>query len=211
MARAPGISPEQHRALGRLKTVRAGVLDRFYLAGGAAIAFHLRHRRSRALDLFGPARAAFRPFQDLARTARRSVEVVSVGDATLRLRVGQVPVDIVRYPYPLLERTVSGPQGIRVPTLLDLATMKLAAMAGRGLARDFWDLHAINQSGLSLEDIAQAYVKRFSVAESDLYHVWRALTWFDDAESEPMPEGMTRGLWRKIRAHFEAEVPRLLR
>jgi hypothetical protein len=53
--------------------------------------------------------------------------------------------------------------------------------------------------------------RRFALAEGDLYHVWRSLTWFDDAERErPMPDGMTPKLWAKIRTFFEAEVPRLL-
>jgi hypothetical protein len=209
MARATGLSPEQLRALDRLKSIRG--VDRFYLAGGAAIAFHLRHRRSDDLDLFGPPKAAFQPFQSLAREHVRSVEVLAVSDATLRLRIGRVPVDVVRYPYPLLERPVPGPRGFRVPTLLDLATMKLAAAARRGLARDFWDLYAIAQSGISLEDMSRAYVERFALAEGDLYHVWRALIWFDDAESEKTrPAGMKPALWKKIRAFFEAEVPRLL-
>ena len=42
MARRPGLPPPQLRALDRLKSVRG--IDRFYLAGGAAIAAHLRHR-----------------------------------------------------------------------------------------------------------------------------------------------------------------------
>jgi hypothetical protein len=209
MARASGLSPEQLRALDRLKEIRG--ISRFYLAGGSAIAFHLHHRRSEDLDLFGNKGAPFRPFQDFARAHGRSVEVLGISDATLRLRLGRVPIDLVRYPYPLLQRTLEGPRGFRIPTLLDLATMKLAAAARRGLRRDFWDLHAIVESGISLADMSRAYVKRFALGESDLYHVWRALTWFDDAESEgTLPDGMTPRLWKKIRAMFEAEVPRLL-
>jgi hypothetical protein len=55
MARRPGLPPPQLRALDRLKSVRG--IDRFYLAGGAAIAVHLRHRISNDLDVFGPKRA----------------------------------------------------------------------------------------------------------------------------------------------------------
>jgi len=195
--------------LDRLSAIRG--FERFYLAGGSAIAFHLHHRRSRHLDLFGPAKAPFAPFQALATARTRAVEVIEVGDATLRLRLGNVPVDIVRYPHRLLERPVPGPHGVLIATLRDLATMKLAAAARRGLARDFWDIYAIAKSGLTLAEMSQAYVERFEVAESDLYHVWRALLWFEDAGRErPRPEGMTPALWRRIRAYFEREVPRLL-
>ena len=55
---------------------------------------------------------------------------------------------------------------------------KLAAIAKRGLLRDFWDLYEIGKSGVTLSAACAAYVKRFHVAESDLYHVMLGLTWF---------------------------------
>src|SRR5262245_52485041 len=162
MARRASLAPEQLRALARLKSV-AGI-DRFYLAGGSAIAFHLHHRRSDDLDLFGPENASFSPFQSLARSHPRSVEVVTVGEATLRMEIGGIPIAVARYPYPPLEKPTTGPEGFRVAGLTDLATNKLAAIAKRGLKRDFWDLHSILQSGISLADACSAYVRRFGVA-----------------------------------------------
>jgi predicted nucleotidyltransferase component of viral defense system len=51
---------------------------------------------------------------------------------------------LIEYRYPLL----APPElraGLPVPvaSLDDLASMKLSAIAGRGAARDFWDLHTI--------------------------------------------------------------------
>ena len=89
-----------------LKSVRG--IDRFYLAGGTAIAVHLRHRVSNDLEVFGPKRASFAPFQALAKPRSNDVKVVTVGDATLHMEIGGVPVDVVRYPYPLLEEPRSG-------------------------------------------------------------------------------------------------------
>ncbi len=207
MARATGVAPEQLRALGRLKRIEG--IARFYLAGGTAIAFHLDHRRSVDLDLFGPGRASFAPFQRLAAKDPAHVQVVRVGEATLQLEVGGVPTDVVRYPYPLLERPVVGPSGFRTAGLLDLATNKLAAIARRGLRRDFWDLYEIARAGVTLDRACEAYVARFGVAESDLYHVHRGLLWFDDAE-KVMPVGLTTKRWTTIRRYFEREVPRLV-
>ena len=50
MGKPTGLAKEQRRALDRLKGVRG--IERFYLAGGSAIASHLHHRRSADLDLF---------------------------------------------------------------------------------------------------------------------------------------------------------------
>lgn len=209
MARGTGLAPEQLRALARLKSV--GGIGRFYLVGGSALAFHLHHRRSNDLDLFGPEDASFSSFRALARSHPRSAQVVKVGEATLRMEIGGVPIDVVRYPYPPLEKPTTGPAGFPVAGLIDLATNKLATIAKRGLQRDFWDLFAILQSGISLAEACDAYVKRFGVAENDLYHVTLGLTWFEDAEAEPVrPKGLTAKRWKSIRAYFEEHAPGLV-
>ena len=207
MAQATGVAAKHLRALERLKSVPK--IERFYLAGGTAIAFHLDHRRSNDLDIFGPIGASFAPFQALARKDPSSAQVVRVGDATLQMEIVGVPVDVVRYPYALLEKPVLGPAGFPTAGLMDLATNKLAAVASRGLRRDFWDLFAILRSGISLADACDAYIRRFGVAESDLYHVTVALTWFEELEAV-LPAGMAPKRWDEIRLFFEDEVPRLV-
>jgi hypothetical protein len=102
--------------------------------------------------------------------------------------------------------------GIAVAALLDLATMKLSALSRRGLRRDFWDLaEIVRRGGIPLLQACQAYRQRYGVAEADLYHVLRSLTWFDDAERDPaFPAGLTEPAWREIKAFFFREVPPLL-
>jgi hypothetical protein len=90
--------------------------------------------------------------------------------------------------------------------------MKLAAIARRGIRRDFWDLHVIVQNGLSLERACEAYVRRFGVAEADLYHVLRSLTYFEDAERDPiLPRGMHAADWLAIKNFFQEQAPTVLR
>ena len=211
MARTPGLAPEQLRALGELKA--AGGLEQFHLAGGGAVAFHLEHRSSLDIDLFSD-----EPGTDLDALRARLIEalpgaeVVSQSDATLKLRVNDTAVDIVSYPYPLLTPALPGPAGFPVAGLVDLGVMKLSAISRRGLARDFWDLHAILHAGHTLAELAAAYRTRYGRAEADLYHVVRALTYFDDADRDASrPDGLDDALWRRIKEFFEAEAPRLLR
>lgn len=118
----------------------------------------------------------------------------------------------VAYPYPLLEPPVSGPSAFPVAGLTDLATMKLSTIARRGLRRDFWDLYQILESpGASLKEYLDAYLERFGKHESDLYHVIRSLTWFEDAEKEPaFPAGMTPEAWDRIKSFFNQRAPGLL-
>lgn len=208
MAQTTHLAPEQLRALGRIKTLPG--IEGFYLAGATAIAWHLGHRLSADLDLFShsakPDLSAIRR----AATPKAGFRVIRTGDAVLQLRSGSVPIDFVAYPYPPLDPPASGPDGFPVAGLRDLAAMKLSAIARRGIRRDFWDLFAIAQAGLSLADAADAYRHRFGRSDADLYHVQRALTWFADADADPRwPQGLTAPLWQRIKEYFLAESPRL--
>ena len=203
MARPTGLAEEQLRALARLKD-SVSTRD-FYLAGGTAAAFHLQHRRSADLDIFSAtSEVELDSLLSLARSADSTVEVIAATDVTLQLLVESIPVDVVRYPYPLLEAATPGPADFPVAGLLDLATMKLSAIARRGIRRDFWDLYEMAQSGLELSVIGEAYLRRFGLAEPNLYHVWRSLTYFVDADRAPtFPAGLSETKWLNIKRWFQ--------
>jgi hypothetical protein len=84
MGKSTKLATEQLRALGSLRAVRG--IERFYLAGGTAVAVHLHHRQSRDLDLF-----SLSPDIDLSALAERlstelpDVKVQSMTDAALRV------------------------------------------------------------------------------------------------------------------------------
>lgn len=200
MGKPSRLAKEQQRALGRLTKLPA--LRGFYLAGGSAIAWHLGHRLSNDLDLFSTKEI------DLGRLERAvrklpGAKVLGVSDATLKVELDGTLVDFVSYPYAPLEKPDEGPSGCPVAGLLDLAVMKLAAVARRGIRRDFWDLRVIVEYGISLESAARAYVRRYGVSHGDLYPVLRSLTYFEDAEKDVVfPEGMTRRSWASTKKFF---------
>ena len=140
-------------------------------------------------------------------------EVDSLTDATLRFRIGTVPVDVVRYPYPLLNPPADGPGHFPIASLEDLATMKLSAVSRRGIRRDFWDLFEMfSRQTPSLDHALDSYLRRYGVKESDLYHVLKALTYFDDAEADALfPLGLTGERWETIKAWFLEHGPNALR
>lgn len=210
LGKVPPLTPAQRRALAWLR--QAGLIDDLYLAGGVAVAHHLAHRRSNDLDLFS--RDATLDLDTVRRRATESLgaEVVSLSDATLNLRVGGASIDVVRYPYPPLVRTTRGPEGVHVASLRDLAVMKLAAIARRGVYRDYWDLYEmLTRTRLTLPTVCDDYIRKFGVSAGDLYHVLRALSWFEDAEADPkLPKGLSRPKWANIKAWFERQAAREL-
>lgn len=185
-----------------------------YLAGGTAVAFHLAHRVSRDLDLFSvDANADLEHMRQKLAAAFHPFEVVAGSAVSMRLLLAGELVDVVRYPYPLLEAPIAGPRSFPVAGLKDLAVMKLAAIAKRGIRRDFWDLHEILQrSTLTLDDALSAYVQRYGTKEPDLYHVMRSLTYFTDAERDViLPMGMKADRWEEIKRFMREAARGVLR
>ncbi len=207
MGKPASLAKEQHRALGLLRDLPA--LAPFYLAGVSALTVHLGHRRSEDLDFFAEADASDLDAVASALSGAFSELVVSAStDAVLRVVADGTSLDFVRYPYALLEPTQVGPEGIPLASLRDLAAMKVAAIASRGIRRDFWDLHTLATRVLPLDVALDAYACRYGVARSDAYHVLRALTYFDDAEKEAtLPRGLTRAHWETIKRWFRVEAP----
>jgi nucleotidyltransferase AbiEii toxin of type IV toxin-antitoxin system len=190
-----------------LETLAQALDPSFYLAGGVAVGVHLHHRSSRDLDLFSPTADPAAYADTIAQTIP-DARVVSRSPGTLHLEVGGVPASALRYAYPSLrepERVAGVP--IAVASRDDLLAMKLSAVAGRGAARDFWDLHdLLLADSRSLDYALDAFRRKY--AREDIGHVVRSLVYFADAEGQPLPRGMTPDLWATIRSDFETWVQR---
>ena len=152
------------------------------LVGGTALALHLGHRKSVDLDMFG----TFDPivsYRKLLADAGHSVEGAENGTVQ-SLRVNNVKVDLVNYPYPWLDDAIEE-GNIRLAGLRDIAAMKLSAVANRGRKKDFIDVARLLDV-FSLDQMLSLYKEKFSVSE--LSFPLRGLLYFDDAEEDPMPE-----------------------
>jgi hypothetical protein len=198
------ITPDQRKALESLATV---VDPETYLAGGVAIALRLGHRTSRDLDLFTPADPT--THADAFANPNLQTTIVGRSDGSLQLEVNGVPASWLRYRYPMLcppERIEAIP--IPIVSLDDATCMKVSAIAGRGAARDFWDLHAILvRESLSLEQVLALFKRKY--ATEDIGHVVKSLSYFGDADASPLPKGLSAAAWTSIKADFESRVRNL--
>ncbi|MFH1021964.1 MAG: nucleotidyl transferase AbiEii/AbiGii toxin family protein [Planctomycetota bacterium] len=171
----------------------------FYLAGGTAAALWLGHRRSLDFDWFSTA-----PVGDVMRLAAdlraKGISFRSGGTApgTLHGSVRGVRVSFLEYRYPLLKPVARWPEnGCPVVSLEDIACMKLSAVAQRGARRDFVDLHAIGRRVGRFEALLAGYRKKF--ATTDVGPVLYGLSYFDDAEKDPMPRMLSDITWEEIK------------
>jgi hypothetical protein len=201
------LTPHQFEVLSDLAPAVAGF--GFYLAGGTAVALHLGHRRS---NDFGWFVGQFpHPPIDVASSIRSAVPgfaVDEIEEGTVIGTVRGVKTSLLAFPYPRLAPLLDWrDRGVRVADLRDLATMKLLAVVQRGTKRDFVDLHALLDHGQRLPDLLTDFGARFGV--TDPVSVLRAIVYFEDAQSDPMPEMLTSVTWDAVRNRLEREVERL--
>jgi hypothetical protein len=184
--------------------------QRLYLAGGTALALQLGHRHSIDFDWFAP----YELDPDaLARTLERlGIRLTDArkSEGTLHARVSQVRVSVLEYRYRLLEPVaLLDIRAAHVPMAapLDIAAMKLAAVAQRGAKKVFIDVYALGLSGIPLAAMLMAYQRKFDAA--DIGHVIYALSYFGDADREDTPRLLWDVDWRTIKRVIESWVKAL--
>jgi hypothetical protein len=178
----------------------------FYLAGGTALSIYYGHRRSLDLDWFLP-----KPFGDanlLAEWLRRiglPFENTQVAPGTLHGSIQGVRVTFLEYRYASLQPLVQWKtQGVSLASLDDIASMKLSAVAQRGLRKDFCDLYVLGTRHKPLKDLLRLYSRKFKV--QDISPVLYGLSYFRDAEEEPMPRMLIDVQWRTIKKTIQGWV-----
>jgi len=210
MRRPRAIPPAVYALLQRLAA--AGIVRDFYLAGGTGLALLLNHRRSVDLDFFSRV-------NQLDVAGRRSLvarlrrlpgwRLLEAREGTIHGRVGGVRVSFFWYPEPLVKPLIRR-RPLQVASLEDIGLMKLAAIIGRGSRKDFVDLYAICQRRLLSRLLALGRRKFRDVRDFPM-QAMKALTFFEDAEREPVVMTSVPLSWERVRAFFSREVRLLAR
>ena len=190
----------------------SGILNDAYLAGGTALALQIGHRVSVDFDFFTGKK--FDPQQVIQELTTLSLpfRLERTAHGTILGFVGATKFSLFEYTYPLLEKFVPY-EGIALAGITDIAAMKLAAIGDRGAKRDFVDLYFITKvkKHLSLEDIFQLYDKKFAVLHQNKLHLLKALIYFDDAQTDHMPDMLQPVSWKEVKKFFASEVKQLSR
>jgi hypothetical protein len=163
------------------------VLANFYLAGGTGLALHLGHRRSVDLDFFS--HEPFDPEATLGKLgALDGLRVLASDLETLHLTIGETKVSFLGYRYPLLF-PCDVLFEVKVADLRDIACMKISAIAARGTKRDFIDL---------LEQLLVWFKAKYAQANYSMVHILNSLTYFEEAEKDPMPDMLVNLTWETL-------------
>ena len=186
----------QPNTLELLKRLMAEPLfDGTRLVGGTALALQFGHRSSIDLDLFG----TIEEDTDTTTEVLESIGNTVPGKCSSRIktyRVCGVKTDIVSYDrYPWIDSPVLE-DGLRLASPKDIAAMKVNAIQGRGTRKDFVDMYFLIQR-YGLEQVMQFYKTKYP--EYSEYRAMLSLTYFEDAEQNPMPEMFVDVSWEEIK------------
>ncbi len=165
------------------------------LVGGTALALQFGHRSSVDLDLFGTIEES----TDLTTEALERIGQTVPGKCTDRIktyRVCGIKTDFVSYDrYPWIDEPVLE-DGLRLASPKDIAAMKVNAIQGRGTRKDFIDMYFLIRH-FGLEQVMQFYKAKYP--EYSEYRAMLSLTYFEDAEQNPMPKMFVDITWDEMK------------
>ena len=180
----------------------------FYLAGGTALALWYGHRLSEDFDWFATQLDEPEALRTEIETSGLALENARTERGTVIGWINGVKVSLFEYRYPLLEPLAFWPEyGADLAPSRDIAAMKLSAVAQRGSRKDFVDVYELLRQGHSLDAMLGDYRAKF---QTDPFPVLKGLTYFDDAEREPLPAMLKPFDWmeakneivRSVRSHM---------
>jgi len=199
------VLPKGSRAvLARVEEIDRPQLQAWTLAGGTGLALRLGHRVSKDFDFF---RTEGMSADSLHSLFRRMGEYETLQEAsnTLTVLVSGTTLSFFQVPDPFL----FPPTPYRcffLADLRDIALMKLAAISGRGSRKDFVDLYTCLRSGARLQGFFDLLPRKYGAGRANIYHILKSLTYFEDAEQEPMPAMLEPFNWEECKNFFVREA-----
>ena len=138
------------------------------------------------------------------RAMNREVTVLSQESDTLHVDLDSAKVSFLAYPYPLLF-PLDDFEGIDIADPRDIACMKINAISGRGVRRDFIDLYTIAQTH-GLSELLELFDRKHEGIKFSRIHILKALTHFEDAEKDASPELLVDLDWDEVKRFLETQV-----
>lgn len=174
------------------------LLENWVLAGGTGLALQLGHRISDDFDFF---RTDFPDLSELHGQLRGygQYETLQEASHTLTVLFRDTKLSFFRASSPFIFKGVTY-RSFRIADIREIALMKLLAICNRGSRKDFVDLYTILQSETTLQEYFQLLPRKYGVSRINTYNILKSLTYFEDAEEEPMPRMLVPFEWEKCKA-----------
>jgi len=178
------------------------------LAGGTGLALLLGHRISEDLDFFRTDNLDLRDLHAVL-ACHGPYETLQETEHTLTVLLQGTKLSFFRVRDPFIFE----PQPYRffsIAAVEEIALMKLVAISSRGSRKDFADLYMILQHGGTLEAYFDMLPRKYGASRVNTYHILKSLTYFADAEKEPMPRMLVPFNWDECKAFFVRQARAIL-
>jgi hypothetical protein len=120
-------------------------------------------------------------------------------------------ISFIAYPFFAPSRRMAACGNVRILLPRDIAVMEVIAISQRGRKRDFVDLYWYCTNREPLSEVLPLVPKMYPGRKHNFPHFLKSLTYFADAEDEPLPRLFFRASWEEIKEYFLRGVPRIAR
>lgn len=185
----------------------------FFLAGGTGLGLRLGHRLSDDLDWFTPtpfeAKSLIAKLNSLSekptKIVQHSAHTVRAYYDKLETSDDKLETSFITYAQVAAHPEAAAVGGAEIPVadISILAAMKVAALHDRGARRDFIDVHGISSlPGWHIPRFIERVRRQLPLQGKQIA---LSLTYFVDAEKEPMPRGC-KVSWEQVKNDLVAGV-----
>lgn len=179
------VKEETYRLLQSLFLIEK-INKQFALAGGTALALQLGHRHSIDLDIFSPHDFNTREIEiTLSSVPEFDFKLVNANKQMLFAYINQIKCDFVHEPAKQIRPFIEQ-DGVKYFSIEDIAAMKMHTICGRGKKKDFFDVYVLIEK-YGWQTMLKWFEEKYD--SSQLYFLWRSITYFEDAEEDVDIEG----------------------
>jgi hypothetical protein len=134
--------------------------------------------------------------------------LVAKEPGTIYANIRKTKVSFITYAYPILFPFQLF-HGVNVADSRDIGCMKISAITSRGTKRDFVDLYVLARE-YGLNPLLEWFTRKFSQTNYSMPHILKSLSYFEEAEQDPMPHMLISLSWEEVKQFFAREAPRLI-
>lgn len=196
------ISQKTKRLLEEIEKTK--ISKSFYLAGGTALALQVGHRKSIDLDWFSKKPFSTKDLKNQLKSLGK-LKIDQEEKDTLNCSLDGVRLSFFEYPYNLLFPLVKYKKNIKLANKQDIACMKIDAMSSRGDKKDFIDIYFLLKE-ISLKNLLKLFNKKYKEIEYNKLHILKSLTYFEQAEKQPMPTMLKEVSWERIKKEIDKKT-----
>lgn len=202
------LTKKGRKLLATLDTVKNEALQNWILAGGTGLALIYGHRISDDFDFFRKEGMNIKALHNIFKKIG-TYETLQDEENTLTVLLNGVKLSFFQISSPFIFKGTPY-YFFSIAHYMDIALMKLKAISSRGSRKDFIDLYTILRSGPVLNDYFELLPKKYNKDNLNDYHILKSLTYFDDAEKEPMSEMLEPFNWEECKAFFVREAHKIV-